>query len=321
MLSFQPASARIFLASSRVVPAGAVISADVANYTNDGSYTVVTGVPGGVTDVKLPSALELEGASLMLKMAMNKLTSGADKLASGTDTLLSGANELAAGAGSLSTGAKALNEGAASLSQGLSELDANSAALTDGAEQLVAAILETVNGTLSASSDMFQAAGIELNVLTLDNYAGEIDRLEAAVGENGANSEAYMLLEALRGKLDGAKAFQDGIAAYTAAVGQAAQGAQIVSSGAGELDTGAAALNSGAAELAKGASSLSDGMAQLKNGLDAFDKDAVQKLTGYLDGDAAEILDRVKAVTDLRYDGYLDETADTTLFIIRTEGV
>ena len=303
------------------IPAGAVISADVANYTNDGSYTVVTGVPGGVTDVKLPSALELEGASLMLKMAMNKLTSGADKLASGTDTLLSGANELAAGAGSLSTGAKALNEGAASLSQGLSELDANSAALTDGAEQLVAAILETVNGTLIASSDMFQAAGIELNVLTLDNYAGEIDRMEAAVGENGANSEAYMLLEALRGKLDGAKAFQDGIAAYTAAVGQAAQGAQIVSSGAGELDTGAAALNSGAAELAKGASSLSDGMAQLKNGLDAFDKDAVQKLTGYLDGDAAEILDRVKAVTDLRYDGYLDETADTTLFIIRTEGV
>ncbi|MBO4885539.1 MAG: hypothetical protein J5602_09515, partial [Clostridia bacterium] len=163
------------------IPTGAVISADVTNYTNDGSYTIVTGVPGGVSGGKLPSALELEGASMMLKMAMNQLTSGADELAVGTDTLLSGANELAAGAGSLSAGAEALNEGAASLSQGLSELNANSAALTDGADQIIAAILETVNETLSASSDMFQSAGIDLNVLTLDNYADEIDRIEAAL--------------------------------------------------------------------------------------------------------------------------------------------
>ena len=327
------------------IPTGAVISADVTNYANDGSYTVVTGIPGGVTGVKLPSALELQGASLMLKMAMNQLTSGADKLVSGTGTLLSSANELAAGASSLSTGAEALNEGAASLSQGLSELSANSAALTDGADQIIAAILETVNETLSASSDTFTAAGIDLNVLTLENYAGEIDRIEAAllagvearaddetdaalaekvqkaIEEKGANGEAFRLLEALREKLDGVKAFRDGVTAYTAAVGQAAQGAQSVSSGAVELDTGAAALNSGAAELAQGASSLNDGMARLKDGLAAFDRDAVQKLTGYLDGDVMEILDRVKAVTGLGYNGYLDETADSTLFIIRTEAV
>ncbi len=327
------------------IPTGAVISADVVNYTNDGSYTIVTGIPGGVTGVKLPSTLELQGASLMLKMAMNGLTSGADKLVAGTGTLVSSANELAVGASSLSTGAEALNEGAASLSLGLSELSANSAALTDGADQIIGAILETVNETLNASSDMFQAASIELNALTLDNYVEEIDRIEAAllaatetrvydeadaalaekvqqaIEENGVNGEAYRSLEALRGKLDGVKAFRDGIAEYTAAVGQAAQDAQAVSDGAGELDTGAAALNSGAAELAKGASSLNDGMAQLKDGLAAFDRDAVQKLTGYLDGDVTEILDRVKAMTGLRYDGYLDETADSTLFIIRTEAV
>ena len=308
------------------MPTGAVISADVTNYANDGSYTIVTGIPGGVSDGKLPSTLELEGASMMLTIAMNRLTSGAEDLASGASDLLAGANELAAGTGELTAGAIALNEGAAALSQGLTELDANGAALTDGADQMVAAILETVNETLSASSDTFQAAGIELNALTLDNYAAEIDRIEAgvsgrAVEEDGTTNEVYQSLDAIRGRLDDVKAFRDGVARYTAAVGQAAQGAAAVSDGAAKLDAGAASVNGGAAELAKGAASLNDGAAQLKNGLAVFDRDAVQKLTGYLDGDVREILDRVKAMTSLGYSGYLDEAADTTLFIIRTNAI
>ena len=42
---------------------------------------------------------------------------------------------------------------------------------------------------------------------------------------------------------------------------------------------------------------------------------------GYLDGDVREMLDRVKALANLHYDGYLDKSAESTLFIIRTAGV
>ena len=40
-----------------------------------------------------------------------------------------------------------------------------------------------------------------------------------------------------------------------------------------------------------------------------------------LDGDVKEMLDRVKALANLHYDGYLDKSAESTLFIIRTAGV
>ena len=54
---------------------------------------------------------------------------------------------------------------------------------------------------------------------------------------------------------------------------------------------------------------------------DSRTKRLTDALLKELDGDVTEILDRVKAMTGLRYDGYLDETADSTLFIIRTEAV
>ena len=114
------------------IPAGAVISADVTNYRNEGAYTVVTGIPGGAEEAKLPFELDAAGVSSQLKDAMKQLTDGADQLTAGTGALLNGANELAAGTGRLSAGADTLNTGAAALSAGLNILNGNSAALNAG---------------------------------------------------------------------------------------------------------------------------------------------------------------------------------------------
>lgn len=288
------------------IPTGAVISADVENYASDGCYTVVTGVPQDANDAKPSVNIKFKGFKVNSEIAKGMMTSGASEM-------LKGVGDLADGADSLATGAGTLNTGAAALSEGLTALSGNSAALTDGANQVIGVVLDAVNEALNASAAALSQAGIELNPLTLDNYAAELDRIEGALmaaaqaqadgqqaDEAGAaGSEIVQTLEALRARLDGVKAFRDGLAGYTAGVDQAAQGAEAVATGAGELDTGAAKLAAGAKKL---------------NG-------SVQTIMGYLDGDVREMLDRVKALANLHYDGYLDKSAESTLFIIRTAGV
>ena len=311
------------------IPSEAVISADVTNFTSENAYTVVTGIPENTADISSLFNIRVKGFNVAPGIAKMMLTSGAS-------SMLTGVNDLAAGAGNLSTGAGQLNTGAAALSQGLTELDGSSAALTDGAQQMIAAILESVNEKLQAYAQPFSAAGITLNAVTLDNYSEEISRLESellaaaeaglhaeadtapadqttgaeqaeasssgtsqAADANAVNDEVYQALEALRGRLDGVKAFRDGLAGYTVAVGKAAQGAADVASGAGELSTGATKLSAGAAAL----------------------NESVQILKGYYDGDIREMLDRVNAVMNLNYSGYLTDSAGTTLFVIRTDEI
>ncbi len=299
------------------IPTGAEISADVVNYACEGAYTLVTGIPKAITEGELPVNVDIAAISGKLKDAMEQLTDGAGQLKDGTGALADGAKELSSGTGELSSGARTLNIGTMVLSQGLINLSGNSAALNDGADQIIAAVLNTANDTLAAS-------GLQLNALTLDNYTEELNQLESEMqltAENSAASETYQMLETLRGQLDGIKAFRDGLKQYTAGVDQAANGAKTVADGINKLAAGALTLNNGAARLAKGAAELDEGMGKLKDGLDTFDQEAVRKLTAYLDGDIREILDRVKAAVNLRYTGFLDENADSTLFIIRAEGI
>ena len=89
--------------------------------------------------------------------------------------------------------AEELLDGTQDLYDGLSEIDANSAALTDGARQVLDTVLETANETLAESEGDFAKLGITLNTLTIDNYASEIDRLQT---EMLNNLEDYVIEQA-----------------------------------------------------------------------------------------------------------------------------
>ncbi len=292
------------------IPSGAVISADVTDYENDGSYTIVTGIPHDVDEEGLPFGLDPENIEIKgldeqgidLASLESDPDAARDQVAGDLDSLLKGINDLAEGADALSTGAGTLNLGAVTLSLGLNTLNMNTSALTDGADQIIDGVLEASNEALAAYAEPLKAAGIELVPLTLDNYTGEIDNIEgvlSAADENASDSEAFQSLELLRGKIDGIKSFHDGLISYTEGVSKAASGAAELAGGSGELCTGAS-------QLAQGTQTLNE---------------EVQKLSGYLDGDVREILDRVKAAFGLRYEGFTDETADSTLFIIKTDGI
>ena len=292
------------------IPSGAVISADVTDYSNDGSYTILTGIPHDMDEEGLPFGFDpenieiagLDEQGLDLKALGSDPEAAKDQLTNDLNDLLTGINDLAEGAETLSSGADTLNIGAVTLSLGLGTLDLNSSELTDGADQIISAVLESSNEALAASAEAFGAAGIELDPLTLDNYAEELDRIEGALSamdDNAADGEVFQSLEVLRGRLDGIKSFHDGLISYTEGVSKAASGAAELAGGTGQLCTGAS-------QLAQGTQTLNE---------------EVQKLSGYLDGDVREILDRIKAAFGLRYEGFMDENANSTLFIIKTDGI
>ncbi|MDD7365950.1 MAG: hypothetical protein PUG91_01495 [Clostridiales bacterium] len=157
------------------IPSSAVVSADVTDFSFGGTYTLVAS--SSVADE------ETEDGELSLSFDFDEISSEL------TDAM----SQLMDGSSDLYDGLKELLDGTQDLCDGLSEIDANSAALTDGARQVLDTVLETANETLAESEGDFAKLGITLNTLTIDNYASEIDRLQT---EMLNNLEDYVIEQA-----------------------------------------------------------------------------------------------------------------------------
>ena len=104
-------------------------------------------------------------------------------------------NSLNKGLQELNSGAQTLAEGAASLDTGLAALSANSEALDKGADAIFSAILETANRQLAASG--LAEAGIEVPVLTAENYADILTALTAQFDTETVTAAARAQVEAV----------------------------------------------------------------------------------------------------------------------------
>lgn len=88
-------------------------------------------------------------------------------------------SELSEETGKIVDAGEELDDGAQELLDGAAELTDHNEKLLDGARQIVDAVFETANETLQESKDEFDALGIELRTLTIDNYSDEIERLQS----------------------------------------------------------------------------------------------------------------------------------------------
>ena len=96
------------------------------------------------------------------------------------------------------------------------------------------------------------------------------------------------------------------VLAYTGAVDQAAAGARDVTSGSEDLAAGAAALSEGCCELSEklfefseGAETIRDGSSDLKDGISRFDKEAVKRMSDFVNKDLSDYSDKLRAVTNI----------------------
>ena len=104
-------------------------------------------------------------------------------------------NSLNDGLQELNSGAQTLAEGAAALDTGLAALSTNSEALNNGADAIFSAILETANQQLAASG--LADAGIEVPVLTAENYADTLTALIAQFDAETVTAAARTQVEAV----------------------------------------------------------------------------------------------------------------------------
>lgn len=104
-------------------------------------------------------------------------------------------NSLNSGLQELNSGAQTLAKGAAALDTGLAALSTNSEALNNGADAIFSAILKTANQQLAASG--LADAGIEVPVLTAENYADTLTALIAQFDAETVTAAARTQVEAV----------------------------------------------------------------------------------------------------------------------------
>ena len=137
---------------------------------------------------------ETTGKTKDLAPKINELNNGLTQLNDGAKTLANGAKQLSDGASSIKDGAAQLKTGAASLDTGLTTIVANSDKLNSGAQAIFTAILSTANEQLAASG--LDAAGIEIPVLTAENYAEVLDTVLAQLNPETLQASAKAQVEA-----------------------------------------------------------------------------------------------------------------------------
>lgn len=126
------------------------------------------------------------GASALYSGA-SSLQSGAGVLQSGGASVQSGAASVSSGAAQVSDGAQALKGGLDALGAGLNTLNEQSAALTDGSAQVLAA-LQTIQAGLSGG----ESVDTEAINATLAGLEGQVDSLTSMLGGLSGVSESLM---------------------------------------------------------------------------------------------------------------------------------
>lgn len=259
-----------------------------------------------INGVRLNLDVDVDDAELMDKVdelisAIGDLDDGAWELRDGTEELYDAAKTLNSKAGDLHYGAGKAAEGAGELYTGLSALAAKNSELTAAAyatyTQLCSAAAATVNAQLKAN-------GMEMTVeLTPETY-GEVltalgENLAVGAAEQGGGqgvqggeqaaqegeqtaqtkgeqrkqaqgSTVVQQIAALKAQLDSYGEFYQGLLAYTAAVTDAADGAQTLKEGTDTLQSGTSALKKAMGELYDGVGELYDGTGELTDGTGEF---------------------------------------------------
>lgn len=235
------------------------------------------------------SALNSAGGSLSSISVGSGASSSTASAAAAARKIASGASSLAAGANKLASGAGSLSSGAGSIASGADKIASTAGAMAQGAS------------TITSSEN-------------LGAIIGGVNKLAGSAGQ----------------LTSGVDRLQQGAAQLAASMSQLTTGALTLDAGAGKLKSGTSSLASGAQKLDAGTISLANGLTaltaganQLADGMAEFDSEGIQKLTGAVNGDLANVFARINAVKDYAdseavYGGSLPEQKASVKFIYKS---
>ena len=253
--------------------------------------------------------------------SMPVLTNAMNQLATGAENLSSGISQAAAGAQAVSSGIGTVHESADQLAQGAASVESGVQAVAAGAQQLAGSIntsdmspeeqtrMQQLIGGLSQLSDEAQklavgAKEVSEGAQALSGATGSDGKLAKGAADIASALSAQGAIGSGASQLSGGLSQASGqvttfSGTLTSALGQLATGAgslakgsSAVNSGAGQLANGINTLNSKIPTLTSGVDKLSSGAEQLADGMARFDKEGIQKLVDYMDGDVAGLLEK-----------------------------
>ena len=264
-----------------------------------------------------------------LSSGISQAAAGAQAVSSGIGTVHESADQLAQGAASVESGVQAVADGAQKLAGGMQTAQASAAGLAQLAgsintsalspgdqtrmQQLIGG-LSQLSGSLDAGAAQQLAAGADAAAEGAEKVSAGAQALSGATGSDGklakGAADIASALSAQGAIGSGASQLSGGLSqasgqvttfsgTLTSALGQLATGAgslakgsSAVNSGAGQLANGINTLNSKIPTLTSGVDKLSSGAEQLADGMARFDKEGIQKLVDYMDGDVAGLLEK-----------------------------
>lgn len=261
-----------------------------------------------------------------LSSGISQAAAGAQAVSSGIGTVHESADQLAQGAASVKRGVQEVADGARKLAGGMQTAQTSAADLAKLAEsintipedqtkmqQLIGGLYK-LSGSLDAGAAQQLAAGADAAAEGAKEVSEGAQALSGATGSDGklakGAADIASALSAQGAIGSGASQLSGGLSqasgqvtsfsgTLTSALGQLATGAgslakgsSAVNSGAGQLANGINTLNSKIPTLTSGVDKLSSGAEQLADGMARFDKEGIQKLVDYMDGDVAGLLEK-----------------------------
>ena len=244
------------------------------------------------------------------------LVDGVNSVLSNLQTTTNGLEEALTQASDGSTNAIALlqanNAALNSAIQALSvDTEANSTAI-EGLRQQIAANESaiqsyTVAKNTADTKKTYVQNQAQASVTSLTKLRNGMAALQSSMTQiNGGlgklNEGACKLPGALQQLSNGSKQIVTGTKKLSSGTDELSKGSLSLKDGIQTLDSSTKVLNDANGQLTQGAETLAEGAAKLSDGVTRFNKEGIQKICDFINGDAKDLTERVEKLTELSKD-------------------
>lgn len=261
---------------------------------------------------------------------INTLNAGSKNLKNGAEQLNNGINQLSSSVSNLPQGIEALYQGSANLNAGITGVASGVNTLKDNLTKTTTTSITELTKNNAVLQKTIEALGEEQPelVATLKAQKAENEQIiKALTPTEETNTKMQSLSNGLNAVTAGSQSLKENLGNLNTAVGQLPEainkitaGSNALEEGTKTLQTGASNLNNGSKALKNGISSLdtntqklaeannqltegtttiSDGVTTLTEGIAKFNREGIDKICNYINGDLKDITNRLEKLQEL----------------------
>lgn len=261
---------------------------------------------------------------------INTLNVGSKNLKNGAEQLNSGINQLSSSVSNLPQGIEALYQGSANLNAGITGVASGVNTLKENLTKTTTTSITELTKNNAVLQKTIEALGEEQPelVATLKAQKAENEQIiKALTPTEETNAKMQSLSNGLNAVTAGSQSLKENLGNLNTAVGQLPEainkitaGSNALEEGTKTLQTGASNLNNGSKALKNGISSLdtntqklaeannqltegtttiSDGVTTLTEGITKFNREGIDKICNYINGDLKDITNRLEKLQEL----------------------